>query len=101
MVTAMWYVLRTGVPWRDLPERFGRWSSVYTRFHRWCQSGLWVRLFRRLRFHAWSKIRSLDCSHVKVHADGANPVGGQASQAMGRIKGGLNTKVVAIVDILG
>ncbi|MGA2446950.1 MAG: IS5 family transposase [Opitutaceae bacterium] len=101
MVTAMWYVLRTGVPWRDLPERFGRWSSVYTRFRRWCQSGLWVRLFRRLRFHAWSKIRSLDCSHVKVHADGANPVGGQASQAMGRTKGGLNTKVVAIVDTLG
>jgi transposase len=52
MVMAMWYVLRTGVPWRDLPERFGPWSSVYTRFRRWCRGGLWARLFRRLRSHA-------------------------------------------------
>ena len=81
MVTAMWYVLRTGRPWRDLPERFGPWSSVYTRFRRWCRCGLWARLFRRLRSHAWGQIRSLDCSHVKVHADGANPAGGQSHPA--------------------
>jgi len=101
MVTAMWYVLRTGLLWRDLPERFGPWSSVYTRFRRWCRCGLWARLFQRLRSHAWGQIRSLDCSHVKVHADGANPAGGQSHQAMGRTKGGLNTKVVATVDALG
>ena len=100
MVTAMWYVLRTGVPWRDLPERFGPWSSVYTRFRRWCRCGLWTRLFRRLRSHAWGQIRSLECSHVKVHADGANPAGGQEGQAMGRTKGGLNSKVAATVDAL-
>jgi transposase len=101
MVMAMWYVLRTGVPWRDLPKRFGPWSSVYTRFRRWCRCGLWARLFRRLRSHAWGQIRSLDCSHVKVHADGSNPAGGQEGQAMGRTKGGLNSKVAATVDALG
>lgn len=101
MVTAIWYILRTGLPWRDLPERFGPWSSVYTRFRRWCRCGLWGRLFRRLRSHAWGQIRSLDCSHVKVHADGANPAGGQAGQAMGRTKGGLNSKLAALVDALG
>jgi transposase len=101
MVTALGYVLRTGVPWRDLPERFGPWSSVYTRLRRWCRCGWWTRLFRRLRSHAWGQIRSLDCSHVKVHADGANPAGGQEGQAMGRTKGGLNSKVAATVDALG
>jgi transposase len=58
-------------------------------------------MFRRLRSHAWGQTRSLDCSHVKVHADGANPVGGQEGQAMGRTKGGLNSKVAATVDALG
>jgi transposase len=101
MVTAMWYVLRSSVPWRDLPERFGPWSLVYTRFRRWCQCGLWARLFQRLRSHAWGQIRSLDCSHGKVPADGANPAGGQALQAMGRTKGGLNTKAAVTVDVLG
>lgn len=98
MVTAMSYVLRSGVPWRDLPERFGPWSLVYTRFHRWCQCGLWARLFLRLRSRAWGQIRSLDCSHVKGHIDGANPAGGQAPHSMDRTKGGLNTKVAVTVD---
>jgi len=47
------------------------------------------------------RIRSLDCSFVKVHRDGANPAGGQASQAMGMTKGGLNSKIVAVVDGVG
>ena len=48
MVTAIFYVLRTGVPWRDLPVRFGPWSSVYTRFRRWCTCGLFARLLERV-----------------------------------------------------
>jgi transposase len=43
----------------------------------------------------------VDCSYIKVHRDGANPIGGQASQAMGRTKGGLNTKLAAVVDGVG
>ena len=43
----------------------------------------------------WSrgKIRCVDCSHIKVHRDAANTIGGQANQAMGRTKGGLNTSL--------
>jgi len=43
-------------------------------------------------------LRFLDSTHVKVHCDGANPAGGQEKQAMGRTKGGLNTKIHAVVD---
>lgn len=50
---------------------------------------------------AFGRIRSVDCSHIKVHRDGANPIGGQAWQAMGRTKGGLNTKLAAVVDGVG
>lgn len=97
----MWYVLRTGIPWRDLPSGFGPWKSVYTRFRRWCQSGLWAQLLALLGAGACGRIRSVDCSHIKVHRDAANTAAGQAAQAMGRTKGGFNTKLVAVVDALG
>ncbi len=42
---AVLYLLRTGCPWRDLPEEFGRWHSVYMRFRRWEEAGVWERLF--------------------------------------------------------
>ncbi len=46
-------------------------------------------------------IRCIDCSHIKVHRDAANTIGGQTTQAMGRTKGGLNTKLAAVVDGIG
>lgn len=39
---------RTGSPWRDLPEAFGKWFTVYTRFWRWAQKGVWERVFKAL-----------------------------------------------------
>jgi transposase len=98
MVTAIFYILRTGIPWRDLPERFGSWSSVYTRFRRWCACGLFARLLAVAGRNARGRLRHLDCSHIKLHQHGANPSGGQEDQAIGRTKGGLNTKLAAIVD---
>lgn len=101
MVTAMWYVLRTGCPWRDVPAEFGPWSSVYTRWRRWSADGLWARILVRLARAATGELRHLDCSHIKLHQHGANPPGGQALQAIGRTKGGLNTKLAAVVDARG
>jgi len=101
MVTAIWYVLRTGCPWRDVPERFGPWSSVYTRWRRWGATGLWARLLAILARGAKGELRHLDCSHIKLHQDGSNPVGGQERQAIGRTKGGINTKLAAVVDSHG
>jgi transposase len=39
------WLLRTGAPWRDLPTRYGAWQTVASRFYRWCQAGVWDRLF--------------------------------------------------------
>lgn len=101
MIEAMVYVLRTGVPWRDLPARFGPWNSVYTRWRRWCQCGLWARLLAVLARRATGVLRFLDASHIKVHQDASNPAGGQQNQAIGRTKGGLNTKLTVWVDTTG
>ena len=47
-VNAVFFVGKTGIPWRDLPERFGNWNSVWRRFDRWCKAGIWQRLAQTL-----------------------------------------------------
>jgi len=101
IVSGIFYVLRTGVPWRDLPAAFGPWSSVYTRFRRWRRSDLFARMLALVARDAEGELRHIDCSHIKLHQDGANPAGGQSLQAIGRTKGGINTKLAAIVDARG
>lgn len=49
MVNGMMWTLRTGAPWRDLPERFGKWQSVYDRFNRWRKDGTFDRIVKALR----------------------------------------------------
>jgi len=98
MVEAMVYILRSGCPWRDLPGRFGSWSSVYTRWSRWAYEGVWATILDRLAEEAEGELRHLDSTHVKVHRDASNPAGGQENQALGRTKGGLNSKVTALVE---
>ena len=98
MVEGMIYLLRVGCPWRDLPTVFGNWSSVYTRWRRWAHAGVWSAILRVLARSAKGQLRAIDATFIKVHQHGSNPVGGQAPQGIGRTKGGLNTKLHAIVD---
>lgn len=46
---AVLWIGRTGAPWRDLPERYGKWNSVFRRFDRWAKSGVWERVFEALQ----------------------------------------------------
>jgi transposase len=101
MVEAIFYVLRTAVAWRDLPTCYGPWNSVYTRWRRWCALGLWQEILRLLSRHAEGRVRFIDGSHVKCHQFATNPAGGQSAQAIGRTKGGLNTKICALVEARG
>ena len=48
MVEGMFWVMRTGSSWRELPERFGPWSTVSSRYQRWCKEGLWTRILQVL-----------------------------------------------------
>ncbi len=48
-VNAVLWIAQTGAPWRDLPERFGRWGSVWKRFDRWAKEGVWKRVFAELQ----------------------------------------------------
>ena len=45
-INAVWWIARTGAPWRDLPERFGEWNTVFQRCNRWAQRGVWGHLLQ-------------------------------------------------------
>ena len=57
---------RTNEPWRDLPERFGEWNSVYQRFNRWSKSGIWERVFQSLQSPDL-KALFLDSTIIRAH----------------------------------
>ena len=101
MIEAIVFVLRSGIPWRDLPTQFGKWTSVYSRWRRWSRSGLWERIHFVVSCSARGSSRFADSTHVKVHQHAANPAGGAEAQAIGKTKGGLNTKLTALVDSFG
>jgi transposase len=48
VLNGIFFVLRTGTPWRDLPERYGPYTTCYNRFNRWAKQGVWVRVFETL-----------------------------------------------------
>jgi transposase len=92
------FVLTEGCSWRAIDRPQARWNSVYQYFRRWCLRGTLQKVLTRFGPELAAGWHFLDTTHVKVHADGSNPAGGQALQAMGRTKGGLNTKIHALVN---
>jgi transposase len=93
------FVLTEGCSWRAIDRPQARWNSVYQYFRRWCQRGVLKKVLTQFGPELAPGWHFVDSTHVKVHADGSNPAGGQALQAMGRTKGGLNTKIHALVNV--
>jgi transposase len=52
VVNGILWILRTGAPWRDLPEHYGKWQSVATRFARWQKAGIWNQILAKLQAYA-------------------------------------------------
>jgi transposase len=70
-VEAVLYRYRAGIPWRDLPERFGAWKAVHTRFSRWSESGVWKRVFEHLAEDADNEYALIDSTIVRAHQHSA------------------------------
>src|SRR5580658_563918 len=66
-VEAVLYRYRTGMPWRDLPERFGDGIQVHTRFSRWAKSGVWERVLQHLASDADNEYAMIDSTIVRAH----------------------------------
>jgi transposase len=86
VVNAIFWVLRTGSPWRDLPDRYGPCTTAYNRFDRWAKRGVWVAVFERLAERSPHSMHFIDRTIVRAH-----------QHAAGGEKGGRLTPRVALV----
>jgi transposase len=93
-------VRRQGAPWRDLPENFGPYTTCYNRSVRWRRAGVWDQLMNALTASHDAAVQIIDTSIVRVHQHGAC-IAGNCEQLMGRSRGGLTTKIHAVVDAGG
>jgi transposase len=78
MLNGIIYWLSTGVPWRDLPERFGSWNTVYSRYYRWTKQGIWEKVLAALIAEdiVDDSTLMLDSTIIKVHQHGSGKKGG-------------------------
>src|SRR5262249_41433328 len=73
-VNAVLWIAKTGAPWRDLPERFGNWNSVFQRFSRWCKNGVFQSIMEKLQDPDLG-VLLLDSTIIRVHQHAAGAEG--------------------------
>jgi transposase len=80
-IEAVLWWRRTGVPWRDLPEQFGPWKTVFNRFDRWSKAGKWMRLLQALQVDRDDEWHSLDSTINRAHQHASGAKGGRRHMA--------------------
>ena len=85
-INGVFWILRTGAPWRDLPPDYGDWKNTHRRFCRWRDRGVWENLLERVTEDPDLEWLMIDATYIKVHPDAAGARGG--NQKMSRSKGG-------------
>jgi len=71
VLNAIFYILRTGSPGRDVPERYGPYTTAYNRFNRWAKAGIWLRIFEALAECSPRSLHLIDSSIVRAHQHAA------------------------------
>jgi transposase len=100
VLNGIFWVLRSGAPWRDLPDWFGPYTTCYNRFVRWRRNGVWDRIMNALATTYHASVQMIDTSIVRVHQHAAC-ITRNRTQSMGRSRGGLTSKIHAVVDSNG
>jgi transposase len=107
IINGILWILATGAPWRDLPEHYGPWHTISSRFYRWRRAGIWARVLAALQRQAdqqgqvgWS-VHFVDSTIVRAHQHAAGARGGQTGEALGRSRGGFSTKIHVRADRRG
>ena len=67
VLNAIFWVLRTGSPWRDLPERYGPYTTAYNRYNRWAKAGVWLNIFKALAERSPQSMALIDSSIIRAH----------------------------------
>ena len=101
-LNGLFWILKTGAPWRDLPERYGKWKNVHPRFSRWCVSGVFDKIFQALTDDKAISMLLIDSSIVKAHQHAAGAQKNKTEdEGIGRSHGGLSSKIDCSVNEQG
>ena len=101
VLNGIFWRLRTGAPWADIPARYGPYTTCVNRFNRWRRAGIRAMLLAEVSKAYQGDIQTIDSSSIRVHQHAANGKKTIRSRSMGRSRGGLTTKIHALVDALG
>ena len=99
-LNGMLHVLRVGCPWRDMHERYGKWNSVYVRFRRWAEQGVWDAMLAtlvELGLTDWQHM--IDSSIVRGHSQAAGAKGGPARKALVEAAAALRARSTPVVTV--
>ena len=100
-LNGMLHVLRVGCPWRDMHERYGKWNSVYVRFRRWAEQGVWDAILETLvdlgLTDNWQHM--IDSTTVRGHSQAAGAKGGLIRKALVEAAAALRAKSTPAVTI--
>ena len=90
-INAVFWVLRTGAPWRDLPPEMGDWKNTHRRFCRWRDKRIWEKLLEQIVDSPDFEWLMIDSTHIKVHPHAAGARGGNQDMARSAILGSKNS----------
>ena len=82
VISGIIHMLRTGARWRDCPAAYGPYTTIYNRYHRWSQQGVWFAIFEALtgQSRIWGGAGAIDATHIKAHRSAAGAKGGTSSR---------------------
>ena len=97
VLDGIFWIARTGVAWRDLPEYFGKWSSVYRQFRRWTLSGLWELILDAFNDTGGGNpsLQMIDSTIIRAHHCSAGAKGGLRNRVLGAQKVALRPKSIS------
>jgi len=98
IINGILWRLRTGAPWRDVPEKYGNWNSIYRRFRRWSASGIWESVVIALaETMAESGHYNIDSTTVRAHVSAAGGKGGFIDELLAARGAGSPVKFIVSV----
>lgn len=94
VISAIIWVIKKGASWREIPEFYGKWPTIYSRFRRWCKLGI----FQKILSHFTSKLKKrctamIDSTYIKAHRTACSMASDKLPRKLGRTHGGITTKI--------
>ena len=97
VLNGIFWILRSGAPWRDLPDCFGPYTTCYNRFTRWQRAGVWDDILEAISGQKDADVQMIDSTIIRVHQHTAC-IKHNETNCTGRSRVGLTTQIHAVVD---